>query len=79
MGAVRGYVGSQEGLRYQATRDALTGLDSCGHQTLGQSADRGKRGRVLRIVPEKNRLIVEGVAVAERAPVAALWHCRGGR
>jgi large subunit ribosomal protein L24 len=28
--------------------------------------DRGKRGRVLQIVPEKNRLIVEGVNMIKR-------------
>ncbi len=28
--------------------------------------DRGKRGRVLRVVPEKNRLIVEGVNIIKR-------------
>ena len=28
--------------------------------------DRGKRGRVLRVVPEKNRLIVEGVNMIKR-------------
>ena len=28
--------------------------------------DRGKRGRVVRLVPEKNRLVVEGVNMAKR-------------
>ena len=28
--------------------------------------DRGKRGRVLRVLPEKNRLIVEGVNLIKR-------------
>jgi large subunit ribosomal protein L24 len=28
--------------------------------------DRGKRGRVLRILPDKNRLIVEGVNIVKR-------------
>ena len=28
--------------------------------------DRGKRGRVLRVIPDKNRLIVEGVNVIKR-------------
>ena len=28
--------------------------------------DRGKRGRVLRVVPEKNRLLVEGVNIIKR-------------
>jgi large subunit ribosomal protein L24 len=28
--------------------------------------DRGKRGRVVRVVPDKNRLIVEGVNVIKR-------------
>ena len=28
--------------------------------------DRGKRGRVLRVVPEKNRLVVEGVNMIKR-------------
>ena len=28
--------------------------------------DRGKRGRVLKVVPEKNRLIVEGVNIIKR-------------
>ena len=28
--------------------------------------DRGKRGRVVRLVPEKNRLVVEGVNVIKR-------------
>ncbi len=31
-----------------------------------QGKDRGKRGRVLRVVPEKNRLIVEGVNMIKR-------------
>jgi len=28
--------------------------------------DRGKRGRVVRMVPEKNRLVVEGVNIIKR-------------
>ena len=28
--------------------------------------DRGKRGRVLKVIPEKNRLIVEGVNLIKR-------------
>jgi large subunit ribosomal protein L24 len=28
--------------------------------------DRGKKGRVLRVVPEKNRLLVEGVNLVKR-------------
>jgi large subunit ribosomal protein L24 len=28
--------------------------------------DRGKRGRVLKVLPEKNRLIIEGVNVIKR-------------
>jgi large subunit ribosomal protein L24 len=28
--------------------------------------DRGKRGRVMRVVPEKNRVLVEGVNVVKR-------------
>jgi large subunit ribosomal protein L24 len=28
--------------------------------------DRGKRGRVVRVVPEKNRVVVEGVNVVKR-------------
>ena len=28
--------------------------------------DRGKRGRILKVVPEKNRLIVEGVNLIKR-------------
>ena len=28
--------------------------------------DRGKRGRVLKVLPDKNRLIVEGVNVIKR-------------
>jgi large subunit ribosomal protein L24 len=28
--------------------------------------DRGKRGRVLKVVPEKNRLLVEGVNIIKR-------------
>ena len=28
--------------------------------------DRGKRGRVLKVLPEKNRLIVEGVNLIKR-------------
>ena len=28
--------------------------------------DRGKRGRVVRLVPEKNRLVVEGVNIMKR-------------
>ena len=29
--------------------------------------DRGKRGRVLRVLPDKNRLIVEGVNIRKKA------------
>ena len=28
--------------------------------------DRGKRGRVVRVVPEKNRLVIEGVNIIKR-------------
>ena len=28
--------------------------------------DRGKRGRVLRVIPDKNRLLVEGVNIVKR-------------
>lgn len=28
--------------------------------------DRGKRGRVLRVLPEKNRVVVEGVNIVKR-------------
>ena len=28
--------------------------------------DRGKRGRVLKVVPEKNRLVIEGVNMIKR-------------
>jgi large subunit ribosomal protein L24 len=28
--------------------------------------DRGKRGRVLQVMPDKNRLVVEGVAIVKR-------------
>jgi large subunit ribosomal protein L24 len=28
--------------------------------------DRGKRGRVLRVVPDKNRLVIEGVNIIKR-------------
>jgi large subunit ribosomal protein L24 len=28
--------------------------------------DRGKRGRVIKVIPEKNRLIVEGVNIVKR-------------
>ena len=28
--------------------------------------DRGKRGRVLKLVPDKNRLVVEGVNLIKR-------------
>jgi len=28
--------------------------------------DRGKRGRVLKVLPEKNRLVVEGVNIIKR-------------
>ena len=28
--------------------------------------DRGKRGRVLKVVPEKNRLLIEGVNIIKR-------------
>ena len=28
--------------------------------------DRGKRGRVLRVIPDKNRLVVEGVNMIKR-------------
>ena len=28
--------------------------------------DKGKRGEVLRVYPEKNKVVVEGVAIAKR-------------
>ena len=38
--------------------------------------DKGKRGEVLRVYPEKNKVVVEGVAIAKRhvKPNAANQH-----
>jgi large subunit ribosomal protein L24 len=36
------------------------------HVLVVTGKDRGKRGRVLKVIPEKNRLIVEGVNLIKR-------------
>ena len=41
--------------------------------------DRGKRGRVLRIVTEKNRVVVEGVNLVYRHLRRSQQHPQGGR
>ena len=42
-------------------------------------ADRGKRGRVLRVILEKNRVVVEGVNVVYRHLRRSQQHPQGGR
>ena len=41
--------------------------------------DRGKRGRVLRVIPEKNRVVVEGVNVRYKHLRKSQQHPQGGR
>jgi len=41
--------------------------------------DRGKRGRVLRLVTEKNRVVVEGVNLVYRHLRRSQQHPQGGR
>jgi large subunit ribosomal protein L24 len=41
--------------------------------------DRGKRGRVLRVIPERNRVIVEGVNVVFKHLRKSQEHPQGGR
>lgn len=41
--------------------------------------DRGKRGRVLRIISEKNRVIVEGVNLVYKHLRKSQQHPQGGR
>ncbi len=41
--------------------------------------DRGKRGRVLRLIPEKNRVIVEGVNLVYKHLRKSQQHPQGGR
>lgn len=41
--------------------------------------DRGKRGRVLRIIPEKNRVVVEGVNLVFKHLRKSQQHPQGGR
>jgi len=41
--------------------------------------DRGKRGRVLRVIPEKDRVIVEGVNLVYKHLRKSQQHPQGGR
>ncbi len=41
--------------------------------------DKGKRGRVLRLVPEKNRVVVEGVNLVFKHLRKSQQHPQGGR
>lgn len=41
--------------------------------------DRGKRGRVLRIIPEKNRVVIEGVNLVFKHLRKSQQHPQGGR
>ncbi len=41
--------------------------------------DRGKRGRVLRVIPEKNRVVVEGVNIVHKHLRKSQQHPQGGR
>ena len=41
--------------------------------------DRGKRGRVLRVIPEKDRVIVEGVNLVFKHLRKSQQHPQGGR
>ena len=41
--------------------------------------DKGKRGKVLRLVPEKNRVVVEGVNLVYKHLHKSQQHPQGGR
>ena len=41
--------------------------------------DRGKRGRVLRVIPEKNRVVVEGVNYIQKHLRKSQQYPQGGR
>ena len=41
--------------------------------------DRGNRGKVLRVIPEKNRLVVQGVNLRWKHLRKSQQHPRGGR
>ena len=41
--------------------------------------DKGKRGRVLRVIPEKNRVVVEGVNLVFKHLRKSQQHPQGGR
>ena len=56
-----GAVRSWRELRSRRSGSARTTRWSC-----ATGKDRGKRGRVLRVVPDKNRLVVEGVNIIKR-------------
>lgn len=40
--------------------------------------DKGKRGEVLRVYPEKNKVVVEGVAIAKRHVKPSAANQQGG-
>ena len=42
--------------------------------------DKGKTGRVLRVLVDKNRAVVEGVNIVSKStkPISAGWHCENG-
>ena len=41
--------------------------------------DRGKRGRVLRVIPEKNRVVIEGVNIVHKHLRKSQQNPQGGR
>ena len=41
-------------------------------------SDRGKQGRVLRVFPDKNRLVVEGVNMIKRSTRPSQKNQKGG-
>ena len=41
-------------------------------------ADRGKTGRILRVIPEKNRVVVEGVNVIKKHSRPTQRNPKGG-
>ena len=41
--------------------------------------DRGKRGRVLRVIPERNRVVIEGVNLVFKHLRKSQQHPQGGR
>lgn len=40
--------------------------------------DRGREGKVLRVLPQKNRVVIEGVAVSKRHVRPSQRHQQGG-